>query len=85
MKYKLSEIPELDPAEFYLYRSGKRTSEYFYQRLENDVLDLGHTQGWIPTGKTNHSQILSASAVSCTIAIMYQWKTKPEEMIWFHL
>lgn len=84
-KYQISEIPDLDPAEFDLYRAGKRTGEWFYQKIEDGILDLGHTAGWVPVGKTSHERVLSSSAVQCEIAIMYQWDAKPEDMIWFHI
>lgn len=85
MKYQLSEILDLDPAEFDLFRAGRRTGEWFYQSLEDGVLDLAHTSGWVPTGKTFHERVLSSATVPCEIAIMYEWDTKPEEMIWFHV
>ncbi len=85
MKYNISEIPTIDPAEFNLYRSAQRTGEYFHQTIQSGILDLGHTPGWVPLGKTYSPRILSASNAPCDIAIMYAWSYKPEEMIWFHL
>ncbi len=84
-KYQISEIPDLDPAEFDLYRAGRRTGEWFYQIIEDGVLDLAHTHGWVPIGKTFHNRILSSTDVPCELAVMYQWRTDPKEMIWFHV
>lgn len=83
--YSIKEIPEFDPAEFDLYRAARRTGEYFYQRIENGILNVKHTAGWIPIGKITHSRILSSNNEVWDIAIMYQQENKPEEMIWFHL
>ena len=84
-KYNLSDIPNLDPAEFDLYRAAIRTGEYFHQTITGDVLDTRHTPGWVPIGKTTHSRVLESSNAPTDIAIMYQWQNKPEDMIWFHL
>ncbi len=84
-KYCLSDIPNLDPAEFNLYRSAVRTGDYFHQTISDGVLDTGYTPGWIPIGKTTHPRILESSQAPTDIAIMYQWNSKPEEMLWFHL
>lgn len=75
----------MDPAEFDLYRAGRRTGEWFYQKIEGEILDMGHTPGWIPVGQTSHERVLSLSDVPCEIAIMYQWETAPEHQIWFHV
>lgn len=84
-KFNLDDIPNLDPAEFDLYRAAVRTGEYFHQTISNGILDTGYTPGWIPVGKTTHQRVLQSSNAPTDIAIMYQWDNKPEEMIWFHL
>lgn len=85
MKYKLSEIPNLDPEEFNWFISASRTGEYFSQLIEGGFLDLGYFNNWIPIGKTIDSRILSSSNSPCDIAVMYEWKMNPEERVWFHL
>lgn len=84
-KYNLHEIPDMDPGEFSGYRAAGRTGEYFAQTVKDGVLDLHHTLGWVPIGKTLHPSILSSGEAPCDIAIMYQWQTSLEEMVWFHL
>jgi len=84
-KHRLDDIPNLDPAEFDLYRAAIRTGEYFHQSIVDGVLDTGNTLGWVPIGKTTHPRIMQASQSPCDIAIMYQWQDKPEHLLWFHL
>lgn len=84
-RYRMSEIPEIDPAEFDLYRGGRRIGGYFHQVIVDGVLDIGHTLGWVPIGKTSHQRVLDMSDDACDVAVMYTWGPEPEEMIWFHL
>ncbi len=83
--YPLSEIPEIDSAEFDYYRSARRTGGYFWQRIIGEVLEIKMNPGWIPIGKTKDNRILRLCEVENEIAIMYEWKTKPEEKLWFHV
>ncbi len=83
-KYPMSEIPNLDPAEFDLYRSAKRTGHYLGQKIVDNVLDMGHTLGWVPNGKTRHPKILETGGHWDTIAVMFRFQGT-DEYVWFHM
>ena len=85
MKYNIKDIPTLDPAEFSIFTAGRRAGIYFDQRIVDGVLDLGHTLGIDPVGKTRDSKVMSLSDLDFdTIAVMYQYQGM-DERVWFHL